>query len=444
MTGVGAPDAAEARVDALPAGVLALADDGSIRFVNATLLAMLGYARADELLGRHVESLLALPGRLFYQTHLFPLLRMHGAAEEIFLLLRARDGEEVATLLNATRHERDGEARTDCVLLRLQERRKFEDELLRAKRVAEEARAVVERRQREMERLNEQLAQQAVELELQQQLLEEQTTELLATRDDLQRVNAHLLARTEELERQRARADEANRAKGDFLAVMSHELRTPLNAIGGYVQLLELGIHGPLTGEQREALERTARSQRHLLRLVNDVLNFARVESGRVEYHTGGVGLAEVVASVMPMVDPQLGAKALRTDIVVPPDLVASADEEKVQQILLNLLTNAIKFTPAGGRIAIVGAREGVPAERVALHVSDTGIGIPAGQLDGVFEPFVQVDVSHTRRNEGTGLGLAISRDLARGMRGDLTVRSEVGLGSTFTLTLPAAGTSAA
>jgi signal transduction histidine kinase len=243
----------------------------------------------------------------------------------------------------------------------------------------------------------------------------------------------------EATEAARIEAENANRAKSEFLAVMSHELRTPLNAIAGYVQLLDIGVHGSLTDEQREVLARVERSQRHLLRLINDVLNLARIESGRIEYEIGDVPLAEVVSAVLPMMEPQLAARGLACEMRVAPGLVARTDREKTQQILLNLLQNACKFTPSGGRITVEGADGAGAGHGVMLRVIDTGIGIPRDKLESVFEPFVQVDSSRTRRVDGTGLGLAISRDLARGLGGDLTVESVEGRGSTFTLRLPGA-----
>ena len=424
-------------LDSAPCGFVAFADDGTIRAANATLCAMLRVSRA-EIVGRHVESILAIGSRIFYQTHFFPLLRLHGHAEEIFLLLRASDGAEVAALANAVRHERGGDSVTDCVLMEVRERRKFEDALLAAKKRAEAASALADEHRRELERANAALEQQAVELELSQQQLQEQAAELEAQGEELRVINDDLLERTEELEAARRAADEANHAKSDFLATMSHELRTPLNAIGGYVQLLAMGLHGPITEAQREALDRIDRSERHLLRLVNDVLNLARIESGRVEYRVERVSLAEVVAVVMPMVEPQLSAAGIRAAVDVAESAVARADREKVEQVLLNLLSNASKFTPDGGEVSVDAVElPHLDGRRIALRVRDTGVGIPADRLTQVFEPFVQVDASRARQKQGTGLGLAISRDLARGMGGDLTVESVLGAGSTFTLTLP-------
>jgi PAS domain S-box-containing protein len=422
-------------LDGAPCGFLSFHDDGRIALINATLLQQLGYAR-EELLGRHVETVLAVGSRIFHQTHFFPLLKLHGRAQEVFLLLRTKAGDDLGALCNAVRRERGGTFVTDCVLMEVRERRKYEDALLQAKREAEQARAVVEARTRELEEANRRLEDQALEVELQHQRLSEQAAELEAQSEALHSLNDALTERSAELERQRAAADEANQAKSNFLAVMSHELRTPLNAIGGYVQLLEMGVHGPVTAPQREALSRIDRSQRHLLRLVNDVLNLTRIEAGRVDYTLERVPLADVVRSALPMIEPQIAAKGLRLSVSVPPELVVRADREKAQQILLNLLTNSVKFTDAGGQVTVDAVADAPAPAEVLLRVADTGIGIPAEMLSSIFEPFVQVDAGWTRTTEGSGLGLAISRDLARGMGGDLTAESAVGRGSTFTVVL--------
>jgi len=258
-------------------------------------------------------------------------------------------------------------------------------------------------------------------------------------------ITVQVLARREvevllgESERARAEAEAANRAKSEFLAVMSHELRTPLNAIGGYTELIELGIRGPITNEQRADLARIQQSQRHLLGLINGVLNYARVEAGAVHYAVERVPLAEVLATCEALIAPQVRSRGLALRRAECDESIrVRADREKLQQIVLNLLSNAVKFTDRGGRVSL----RAFPSDddtTVSVEVSDTGIGIATEQLDRAFEPFVQIDAKLTRTREGTGLGLAISRDLARGMGGELSAESAIGEGSTFRLTLPRA-----
>lgn len=242
------------------------------------------------------------------------------------------------------------------------------------------------------------------------------------------------LLRSERLARREA--EEANAAKSQFLATMSHELRTPLNAIAGYVQLIQLEVRGPVTPEQRQDLDRINRSQLHLLALINDILNFAKIEAGHVDVENAEVNVEEMLSRIEEFVRPQLQEKGQH--YVQRCSLHAAkvcGDEDKVRQILLNLLSNAIKFTDEGGHIELACDIQG---DRVSLRVTDDGLGIPADKLDAIFEPFVQVDRAYSStKHQGTGLGLSISRDLARRMNGDLTVRSELGKGSTFELTLP-------
>jgi PAS domain S-box-containing protein len=423
-------------VDALPCGIVSFDDSGRVVYTNATLRALLGFD-AGELEGQHVERMLTVAGRIFYQTHVFPMLRLHGSVREVFLLLRTKSGADVGALANASRATRDGATVIDCVLMEVQERRKYEEELLRARQAAEAANAELAEHARALEAVLAREREQALELELQTQFSQEQAAELEAQQEELQAAYDQLLARRDELESARVAADEANRAKSQFLSTMSHELRTPLNAIAGYVQLMEMEVQGPITGSQRESLDRIARSQRHLLRLVNDVLNLARIEAGRVDYRLEPVTVGTLMAAVLPMVEPQLALAELTLVSTVDEGLTVRADREKTQQVLINLLTNAVKFTPRGGRVT-VRAHADEPAQMVRIEVSDTGIGIPADQLADVFEPFVQVESEPSRAAEGTGLGLAISRDLARGMGGDVRAESTLGAGSTFTLWLPA------
>ncbi|MGH7623350.1 MAG: PAS domain-containing sensor histidine kinase, partial [Gemmatimonadaceae bacterium] len=281
-------------LDRAPCGFVSFGDDAQIKLVNSTLLDRLGYSR-DELVGKHVEMLFTRAGQLFYQTHLFPLVRMHGRVDELFLLARTKTGEEIGVLCSAVRHERDGVPAIDCALFEVRERRRFEDALLAAKRVAEQA--------------NAQLEAQAVELEMQQQQLQEQTIEL----------------------------ERANRAKGEFMATMSHELRTPLNAIGGYAQLIEGGVYGPVNPEQIQAIGRIMRGQRHLLGLINAVLNLARVESGRTEFTVADLPLGDIVGELAVMIEPQMAAKGLVYRVQLPDDVpIVRADRDKLVQVLLN------------------------------------------------------------------------------------------------------------
>jgi signal transduction histidine kinase len=243
-------------------------------------------------------------------------------------------------------------------------------------------------------------------------------------------------ARLYNAERQaRASAEQANAAKSEFLANMSHELRTPLNAIGGYADLLSAGIRGPVSETQLADLDRIKRNQLHLLSLINDILNFAKLEAGSVRLDLRDVSMNEALGELEALIAPQLLEKRIHyTYECCDARFTAYVDPERLQQILLNLLSNAVKFTPPEGRISV---ECGATSDAMIVKVRDTGVGIPADKLEQVFEPFVQLDRGQTKTNVGTGLGLAISRDLARAMNGELSAESIPDVGSTFILTLP-------
>jgi signal transduction histidine kinase len=230
-----------------------------------------------------------------------------------------------------------------------------------------------------------------------------------------------------------AGAESAIKTKSEFLAAMSHELRTPLNAIGGYAELLLLGISGELTAKQRDYINRLRHSQQHLLAIINDLLNFSRIEAGRVTYDLQPMSLGQSIRRVVPMVESQTRERGLNVRVVATADHRVVADPAKVEQILLNLLSNAAKFTDRGGSITI---EQFADSGHAGVRLTDTGIGIAAGMLEAIFEPFVQVGRTHATPREGAGLGLAISRDLARAMGGDITLQSTLEVGSTFELRL--------
>jgi signal transduction histidine kinase len=278
---------------------------------------------------------------------------------------------------------------------------------------------------------------------------EGETVELVSLREVTDRKHAEERARQLAAEREaRLEAEGASQAKSDFLAIMSHELRTPLNAILGYSELMELGISGEMSDSMRKQVGRIRISAKHLLGLVNDILDLAKVEAGRLKVAATAAPVSEALTSAVTLIQPQAAAKDLELGIkpgveTLPPYI---GDDERVRQIIVNLLSNAVKCTPPGGSIAIeaavtapdAAARRLPRKSYICIRVIDTGTGIAEDKLDSIFEPFVQAETGPTRPQEGSGLGLTIGRRLARAMGGDLTVASELGKGSTFSLWVPA------
>jgi len=350
-------------LDSAPCGFVAVADDGTILEVNTTLAALLAYTRLD-LEGWHLQKILPPGGRIFYHTHVFPLLKLQGHVEELYVQLRTKDGVDVPMLMNGVRRDRGGIV-NDCVFVRMFQRQQFEDQLVQARRLAEEA----------------------------------------------------------------------NASKAAFLSMMSHDLRGPLTAISGHARLLAGGLHGPLNQGQLDSVARIQEAGEDLLFMINDILDFARLEAGHVEVRPAAVRVAAAVTRAERLVRLRLEEERLTFSSHCDADTAVIADPDRLQQILLNLLTNAIKFTRPGGSITVSCDTAG---DRVQLRITDTGIGIDASQLTRIFDPFVQLQAD-TTATRGVGLGLAISRDLARAMNGELSVESEPGAGSVFTVVLPVA-----
>jgi signal transduction histidine kinase len=239
------------------------------------------------------------------------------------------------------------------------------------------------------------------------------------------------------MRRELARAQLESEAKTQFVTTMSHELRTPINATLGYLELIEMGLQGPVSEKQKESIHRVQMNQRHLLDLINQILDLGRLRSGHTQFDVRAIPVDDVLASAAEMIEAQAQRKGIAFDASSCRDgevRVACADPSKLKQILLNLLGNAVKFTPSGGRITVLCESE---PDAIAISVHNTGDGIPADRIEAIFEPFVQVGRSATEQREGSGLGLAISRALAEGMGAALDVTSAVGEGATFTIRMP-------
>ncbi len=238
----------------------------------------------------------------------------------------------------------------------------------------------------------------------------------------------------EALREAKEKAERATQAKSQFLANMSHELRTPLSAIIGFTELVMEVSKDVLLAKQYGNLEKILMNAKHLLLLINDILDLSKIEAGRVEIHPVEFSLAPLVDLCLRTVEPMVKSERLRLVKETEPDLPALfTDEDKLKQILINLLSNAVKFTEEGTVTVTGRCHNG----EIVIAVKDTGIGIPEEALAQIFEEFHQVDSSSTRHYGGTGLGLAITRHLTHLLGGDITVQSRVGAGSTFTVSIP-------
>lgn len=351
-------------LDAAPFGFLSLRDDGQVDLANRTLAEILD-TTVDALVGRHVDGLMTVPSRIFYQSHFFPILKLQGRVSEVYISLVSAKGEEVPVLLNATRREaRDG-PRSDWAVVPIRTRNQYENEILRARKVAEEA----------------------------------------------------------------------SRAKDVFLSFVSHELRSPLSVIMGWTSMLARPDFDRAKLPQAvDALERNARLQ---LKLVDDLIDHARLAAGKVKMELVAVDLLPILERVLDDIAPTARTKgiAIGRDFGAGATRIA-ADPERLQQVFWNLLTNAVKFTPAEGRIEARVQRAG---SSVVIAFADTGKGIAPDFLPYVFESFRQEEGRSERAEGGLGLGMSITRQLVELHGGTIAVASAgPEKGSTFTVRLPA------
>jgi signal transduction histidine kinase len=324
--------------------------------------------------------------------------------------------------------------------------------LERAQQLAEELQA----QQEELKASNEQLQVQQEELKAANEELEEQTQalqrseeKLKAQQEEMEVVNEELEEKNELLERQKREVEQARREiadkaedlalaskyKSEFLANMSHELRTPLNAVIGFSEVLAERMFGEVNEKQAEYLQDILSSGRHLLSLINDILDLSKVEAGRLELELGRFHLPNALENALTLVRARASRHGIALEVSVDEALgEIVGDERKIQQILLNLLSNAVKFTPEGGRVGVTAtAADGV----ITISVSDTGVGIAPEDQEAIFEEFRQVGRDDARKQEGTGLGLTLPKKFVELHGGRIWVRSQVGQGSTFTFTLP-------
>ena len=374
-------------LEAAPDAILEVDRNGRIVLVNLQAERLFGYTRA-ELLGNRIEFLIPDRFRGRHPGHRdtffeHPVMRPMGTGLELYA--RRADGSEFAVDVTLSPYDSDGTGRVICVVRDVTERKHAEEQI---------------------QTLN--------------QHLEQRTAELVAT-------NKELELRNREVER-------VNRLKDEFLASMSHELRTPLNSIIGFSDLLAEQGAANFSPKQKRFLGHIQQGSRHLLELINDILDLSKIEAGHLELKYEDFEVSQAVAEVVATVRPIATAKNIQFDSTVAGDLFLYADRLRFKQVLYNLLSNAIKFTPAGGRVSIEGSEE---RRAVRFRVLDTGIGIPTGEQEAIFESFHQVGTTTKGVREGTGLGLAITKRLIEQHGGSIWVDSELGKGSRFFFTLP-------
>lgn len=351
-------------INHIPCGYLEFNDDGILTKVNNRLCNIFNYPD-KELIDHHIETILSPGAEIFFQTHLFPMLKMEKQANEIYLTLQSKDGENIPVLINAERSEENDDAINRCIVVQMERRSEYEDRILYDKKKAEK------------------------------------------------------------------KSDK----KEKLLSMMSHELRNPLNAILGMVDLLSEELNGDAGDKERKYLGLIKNAGKDLARLADDILNFAKLESGYFDVNNQVVLLEEVLMNSFMMTMHEAEDKGIELSRSEKTDLNVMADKDRLKQVLMNLLTNAVKYTESGGKVILSTEQEG---EFAKIDVTDTGVGIPPDKIDEIFQPFNQMDNSNSGSdNSGFGLGLPITKKLVDLMGGDITVSSKKGEGSTFSIKIP-------
>jgi signal transduction histidine kinase len=257
-----------------------------------------------------------------------------------------------------------------------------------------------------------------------------------ALSSSLQNLNEELQAQQEEIVESNQQLNQVSRSKSDFLANMSHELRTPLNSVIGFSEVLQDQMFGSLNEKQQEYVDNILTSGRHQLSLINDILDLSKVESGKMELELSDFSLRETLDSSLKMLKEKAMkcGIALAMDLNPEADITICADQRKLKQILFNLISNSVKFTPEGGKIDVIAQRDG---DFIEITIADNGIGISAEDIPKLFKPFTQLESVYTKEFEGTGLGLALNRQLVELHGGRIWVDSQIGVGSSFIFTIP-------
>lgn len=374
-------------LEAAPDGIVEVDGGGRIVLVNSQAEKLFGYRR-EELLGKSVEILMPQRFRECHPSHragycAHSVIRPMGSGLDL-RALRA-DGTEFAVDINLSPFKGETGPGVICVIRDVTDRKAVEEQV---------------------KMLN--------------QSLEQRTRDLAET-------NSELEIRNREVEK-------ANRLKSNFLATMSHELRTPLNSIIGFSDLLAEQTAGPLTQKQERFVGHVKASSRHLLALIDDILDLSKIEAGRLELKCESFEMSVAAAEVLSTVRPLAAAKQIELGTELSPELAVHADRVRLKQVLYNLLSNAIKFTPQGGHVCLVARLED---SLLCVSVIDTGIGIPREEQESIFEPFHQLAASAKGIREGTGLGLSITKLLVEQHGGRIWVESEPGRGSQFHFALP-------